>query len=83
MPEKIVRLDIYIYRDIKDIQPGDSFLLDLSVEGFSEPRVEERLKELAKEGYITVKETFGATTVSGVTVNGHDFFRTRLQPDGT
>lgn len=78
MNDRKLELDCLIYSDVKDIEPGDNFFLTYAEKGFSEAQVEARLKELAAQGLITIIQSVGRTTVSGITKHGRAFFESRL-----
>jgi len=66
-------LDLLIYEDVRNINPGEN--ASLEYEGFALPEVDMRLKYLAKKGLLEIDTSGEEVIVTGVTNTGHDFFK--------
>ena len=69
------QIDTLIFKEISLCKDSDmNLLLNFSKEGFSESEVEQRLLYLRDKGFITIIESIGMTTVTGITNAGKKYF---------
>lgn len=73
MINRTTRLDLLIYEDVRNLNPGEN--ISLEYEGFALPEVDMRLKYLANKGLIQIDASGEEVVVTGVTNTGHDFFK--------